>query len=83
MARVGSTFRHKGPEHSGRKVLISLRLDSATTRDEGTVLKGNSHSTLIRTSNDKEIDQDVYVPAEIPFTLLKLPSLCLEYLFCG
>lgn len=64
-SRTRSALQYKGPEHSGRKVLISLRLDSAAARDEGTaVLKGNSHSTLIRISNDKKIDQDV-LAAEI------------------
>lgn len=41
---VGARFStYKGPGECGRKVLISLRLDSATSRDEGTAagLKGN------------------------------------------
>lgn len=34
----GELSRYKGPEECGRKVLISLRLDSATSRDEGTAV---------------------------------------------
>lgn len=78
-SRTRSALQYKGPKHSGRKVLISLRLDSAAAGDEGTtVLKGNSHSTLIRTSNDKELDQ-VGLATKIFWTSLKLTSLRVGY----